>query len=45
LVYLQPLIDGRMRWGLYPATALLALAAMGEVITLFWLAGSWPGAI
>jgi hypothetical protein len=41
LVYLLPSNDGRMKWALYPAAALLVMAvlvmaAMGQVVNLLW---------
>jgi hypothetical protein len=41
LVYLLPTNDGRMKWALYPAAALLAMAvlvmaAMGQAVNLLW---------
>ena len=41
LVYLLPTNQGRMKWAIYPAAALLAMAvlvmaAMGQVATLLW---------
>jgi hypothetical protein len=41
LLYLLPTGEGRMKWAIYPAAvllvmALLVMAAMGQVINLFW---------